>query len=77
MKPSRTLSLLLDEPVTPEQKPQERATEYRELANELFAEADVEMDSEVREQLIRMANACVAVAVRLEALAGELSPKAN
>jgi hypothetical protein len=56
--------------------PQERASEYRELANELFVEAGSEKDGELRAQLIDMANACLLIAKRIEILAG-IGPQTN
>jgi hypothetical protein len=64
MKPSRTLSLFLAKP--DELNPQERASQYRELANELFVEAGSEKDDQLRAQLIDMANACLTIAKRIE-----------
>jgi hypothetical protein len=47
---------------------QQRASEYRELANEIFAEARMEADPVLRNRLIDAANACLRVSERLETL---------
>lgn len=47
----------------------QRISEYRELAKELFAEADDETDDKLRAHLIDAGNACRKIADRLEQMA--------
>ena len=47
----------------------ERIIEFRALATELFSEANVEVDLELRGHLVDAANACERIADRLERLA--------
>jgi hypothetical protein len=51
---------------------EERATEYRDLAKEIFVEANTEPDPELREHLTEAAHACLKAAKRLEAQRGRL-----
>lgn len=48
------------------ERARQRAAEYRELANEMFAEVGVELDLELRADLVHAANACLRIAERLD-----------